>query len=405
MGKQPTIGKGMQLEARIQRLFMCQGAFAERGLVVRATKHSSKMVTDIDVVAHDYSINFHHTRIYAECKGGRRVSTLDRVVWVRGMMDMIGAEVGYFVLDHCDPDSVTFAKTLNVEVLQGKGLRALEGTLGIGETFYPGRSNIAAYAVIERTIDSLLKRKVRDEFSAWLMEASSSWRDASALAFSYGRLNQLLRILKQSNVFAGKNGVKGDEGIAFKYAIAALIVRLSQYVLFATADTLGMTKTEREKYIAERFIAGDRDIGDTRVMLENSLRLAKVKLEEVGVEGPANWTTDHLLTPPTYSKAFAEVVERVIADGHRARFLPLTLEIQLFGFGGKGEESAGLLKKAIYGLDLTGVIKGFITQSIQVPQDMMSGLASNIKGVNVLEVCAKNRMVKEKELKLFADEK
>ena len=65
------IETGTPLEARVQRLFMCQGAFAERSLFMRAAPGESKMVTDVDVVAHDYSQNFHHRRTYAECKGGK----------------------------------------------------------------------------------------------------------------------------------------------------------------------------------------------------------------------------------------------------------------------------------------------------------------------------------------------
>jgi hypothetical protein len=91
MAKKSTIETGVALEARIQRLLMCQGAFAERALMLRPAKGAANLVTDVDVFAHDYSINFHHTRIYVECKGGRNVSTLDRVVWVREMMSVLAA--------------------------------------------------------------------------------------------------------------------------------------------------------------------------------------------------------------------------------------------------------------------------------------------------------------------------
>src|SRR5438105_2326244 len=77
MVKKRSIETGIALEARTQRLFMCQGAFAERGLLLRPARAATNLVSDVDVVAHDYSINFYHTRIYAECKGGA-VSTLDR---------------------------------------------------------------------------------------------------------------------------------------------------------------------------------------------------------------------------------------------------------------------------------------------------------------------------------------
>src|SRR5204863_1101809 len=86
---------GPALEARVQRLFMCQGAYAERGLFMRAGPGDSKLVTDVDVVAHDYSINFHHRRTYAECMGGKNKRALDRVIWVRGVKEVIADDMAY----------------------------------------------------------------------------------------------------------------------------------------------------------------------------------------------------------------------------------------------------------------------------------------------------------------------
>src|SRR5688572_23862871 len=121
MAKSRRIETGAALEARVQRLFMCQGAFAERGLFIRAARGESRLVTDIDVISHDYNINFHHRRIYAECKGGQNIATLDRVVWIRGLKEMVGAEFAYLVLDHCDPNSTQFARSHGVEILTADG--------------------------------------------------------------------------------------------------------------------------------------------------------------------------------------------------------------------------------------------------------------------------------------------
>ncbi len=381
MVKKQSIEKGTMLEARVQRLFMCQGAFAERRLFLRTVKGVSRLVTDIDIVAHDYSINFHHTRIYAECKGGMRVSTLDRVVWVRGIMNVIGAEFGYLVLDHCDSDSVTFAKSYGIDILQANGLKALESALKIGYKFWPGRSNIETYESIEKEIQTVLKQHKANGFQEWLHQSSEIWRDASALTFSYGQLNTLLRILQDVKNLVDKNILSTADIKLLKYAIAALLVRLSQYILYAASDTLSMTKTEREKYIGQRLTTGNIGIEQSRRMLESSLNLAKSKLEEHGVTTPVNWTVDHLLVPPIYSKSFSQVVERVIADGHRARILPLVMEIRLFGFAGDQSGNAGLLNRVKFGWELTGIVRGFVTQSLSIPENLTGGLSSEITSV------------------------
>jgi hypothetical protein len=167
-----TIEKGTPLEARLQRLFMCQGAFAERGLLVRATKGDSKLVTDIDVVAHDYSINFHHRRIYAECKGGKNRTPLDRSVWIRGIKETIEADFAYLVLDRCDPSTIHFAKNLGVEILQLSSLITLENALKIGRDFWPGRSNLHAYSRFDDVFKKIVNRNSRGGLPEWLFYAS-----------------------------------------------------------------------------------------------------------------------------------------------------------------------------------------------------------------------------------------
>ena len=140
MAGKKEFGKGVVLEARIQRLLMCQGALAERALFLRTSQSAPKLVTDVDILAHDYNLNFQEHRIYAECKGGKNVSTLDRIVWIRGVIQAIDADTGILVLDHCDAESVEFARGQGIQILMASGLEALENALGIGMDFWPGRS-------------------------------------------------------------------------------------------------------------------------------------------------------------------------------------------------------------------------------------------------------------------------
>jgi hypothetical protein len=382
MAKKKSIEKGIALEARIQRLFMCQGAFAERGLLLRPARAATNLVSDVDVVAHDYSINFYHTRIYAECKGGD-VSTLDRVVWVRGMMSVLAAERGYLVLDHCSRESLSFASSHKVEILQDAGLTALENALRIGRQFWPGRANFFVYEPLQlelyREIDATGSR-----LQQWLGAAAEIWREASALAFSYGRLNQLLGVFDQFGEVIKKETPPPAKAVLYQYSIAALLVRLSQYVLFAAADTLGMTKTEREEFTAERLTSGSLGFEQTRKVMRGALELAKAKLREHGLESPPNWDAEHLVTPPSYARSFAEVVDRVVADGHRARMLPLTLELRFFGYAGDERGSSGLIKRVGYALPLTGLLRGFVVQSLGVPDEWTNGPVVSLRKVKTI---------------------
>ena len=101
---------GVLLEARVQRLFLAQGIYAERSLWPAADVGRRLLATDIDVLVSEYSSGFHLTRRHAECKSGRRVSTLDRVLWLNGVRSLLGADASYLVLRSFHEDAADFAR-------------------------------------------------------------------------------------------------------------------------------------------------------------------------------------------------------------------------------------------------------------------------------------------------------
>jgi hypothetical protein len=386
--------KGTPLEARVQRIFMCQGAFAERGLLVRATKGDAKLVTDIDVIAHDYSINFHHRRIYAECKGGKNRTPLDRTVWVRGIKEAISADYAYLVVDRCDPSTVSFAKTLGVEILQHSSLLALEHALKIGPDFWPGRSNLLAYSKFDNAFRLIVNRQTRGGVPEWLFHASEIWRDASALSFSYGKLNSLIGILERSAMLTLGNDSK-EEDYVISYAISALLIRLCQYVLFCASDTLAMTHTVRERYVAERFTVGNFDLEQSRSLLESATKMVRAQLKAQGQNPPESWQVDHLLAAPSYARPFAEVVDRCIAEGDKLRLLPLAMELRLFGYGGDEKDSGRFINRIRTCIDLTSLIIAFARQSLNIPDLWMRGLLYYLPKSAVSAVVARGNGDKE----------
>ncbi|HUT91171.1 MAG TPA: hypothetical protein VMY37_16840 [Thermoguttaceae bacterium] len=342
----------------------------------------SKLVTDLDVVAHDYSVNFDHHQVYAECKGGKHKSTLDRVVWVRGVKELIAADYAHLVLDHCDDVTVEFARTHRVEILQKTALEALETSFRIPTDFWPGRSNLAAYEETERQIQRLRSNVATNSLAAWIVRSAEIWRESFALALSYARLNSLLRLFDELKEVLETVTVSETELRLVRYGVSALLVRLSQYVLFAAADTLSMTPTTREKYLAERLTAGNLTLGQSKQILDSAFKLARSQLEAKGVEAPAGWTSDQMLSPPRYAAPFAQVIERVIAEADRSRLLPLTMELRLYGFCGNAGTS--LVRRAEYGLPTSSVVMAFARQSLGLTEQVSKGAACDFDGLKKL---------------------
>ena len=64
--------------------------------------------------------------------------------------------------------------------------------------------------------------------------------------------------------------------------------------------------------------------------------------------------------------------------------LPLTLELRLFGFSGDERGSSGLIKRVSYALPLAGLIRGFVVQSLGVPDEWTNGPVVSLKKVNTI---------------------
>jgi hypothetical protein len=137
-------------------------------------------------------------------------------------------------------------------------------------------------------------------------------------------------------------------------------------------------------YIAERLTAGSHDIEQTKRILAGALRLARARLEESKVAVPGHWDVDHLLTSPSHSRPFAEVVERTIGEGSRARVLPLAMEVRLFGFAGPETGGADLLRRLRPGYELTSTVLAFATQTLGITPEYLAGPASDITGAKTL---------------------
>jgi hypothetical protein len=376
---------GSALEARVQRLFMCQGAYAERDLFMRAGPGESKMVTDIDVVAHEYSVNFQHRRTYAECKGGKNKSALDRVIWIRGVKEVIAADNAYLVLDHCDPSTVRFARSQSIDILQASSLETLEEALRISPDFWPGRCNLRSYSTIGTYFKKLPARPAPESVESWLKRAQEVWLESSALTFTYGRLNALLGMLKECEDLPVDPAFRPHDSTAVVYAASALLVRLSQYVLFIASDTLAMTQAERVEYLSDRLVSGSLDIGQSRQILRSALHMVNAQLSVAGLQAPASWNIDSMLTPPSYTRPLATVVDRVIRDGHKSAMLPLAMELRMFGYIGEEQAGGTLLSRARYAFETAGLVIAFARQSLGVPELLTSGVASVVDEISLLK--------------------
>ncbi len=363
---------GDVLEARVQRLFLAQGIFAERALFPAAGAGHRLLATDIDVLVSEYSSGFHLTRRHAECKSGKNVKVLDRVLWLSGVRAMLGADASYLVLESFEEDAADFAKSLSVDVLKIKQLETLEAAFKIPGDRWPNRSDFGLFDPLKKRSLALAKRKGSSERSRLVREAIQFAEIDSWRVFGYGRLNRLLRILKSLSDVSGELARDDERGFSSRYAASTLLVRLGQYLLAVCHDISRVPVSDAHSYLLSRLTFGDQDPERSRDLVRNTVEWMSQALRQRGMAVPPEVDSSRLFQPPTYSEGLIGLAEKIVHAPHEARYLPVALETEQFGKDGDLERFPRLRAAWNSGSGLSALVKGFAVASLGVGTSLLT---------------------------------
>lgn len=120
--------KGPVLEELVRAYFAQQGYFAVRSASYR---FGGSEVTDIDVWLYGRQGAGARVRAIVDVKNKRSPKALERIVWARGMQDVLGADLAIVATTDTDPNVARFARGANVSLLTKPFLTRLEQGLGI----------------------------------------------------------------------------------------------------------------------------------------------------------------------------------------------------------------------------------------------------------------------------------
>lgn len=362
------------LEARVQRLFLAQGIFAERSLFPAADVAHSLLATDIDVLVSEYSSGFHLTRRHAECKSGRKVAILDRVLWLSGVRTLLGADASYLVVEAFNEDATDFARSLAVDVMTIRQLKTWEEAFGIPEDRWPSRSNFSLIDPIKGTAQNLGKQKSASPGEKVVREAIQfveidSWRH-----FGYARLNRLLRLLMEVSELT--KGAKSKEGrsIGAYYAASALIVRLSQYLLAVCLDISRVPLSDVKSYLLNKLTYGDQDANRARGLVQSTVEWMSQALKDRGMVVPPEANAIRLFRPPEFSEGLIALVEKLLGSPNEARYLPVAMETDQFGNVNEIEMFPRLRSAWNTGRGLAALVRAFVVASVGVDSSLLTPL-------------------------------
>lgn len=378
MATAPT--QGVALEARLQRIFLAQGTLAERRLKPSAGGDRRMSATDIDVLISEYSSGFHLTRRHAECKGGK-VAVLDRILWLNGVKTLLGADASYLVLKDVDYDVAQFGRALDVQLLSVKQLQDWEQALKIPEDTWPCRSDYEAFEVALARWSILSRKKGVDGSWKLIREVMAFVEIDSWLFFQYRHLNRLLRYLKRLADEYPKVQSDVDGGLCCRYAIAALLVRLSQYLLAVCHDVMAVAPSDMNTYLMKKLTYGDQDPRHVAAIIEGTVKWVKEALAGRGTALPAEADVERLFARPPHAEEFAELIQRLLLSAGEVTFLPLALEVGQFDNWQRLGGFPRLQAAALAGDSLAALVKGFLVRALSIPNALMNGLGQDLRAV------------------------
>jgi len=368
---------GVVLEARVQRLFLAQGIFAERSLFPAADVAHRLIATDIDVLVSEYSSGFHLTRRHAECKSGKRVPILDRVLWLNGVRSMLGADASYLVLESFDEDATDFARSLSIDVMTVRQLDTWEKAFGIPQNQWPNRSDFGLIDPIKKRSLDTGRRKDAPDVDKIIRQSIQfvdidSWR-----VFGYGRLNRLLRLLKDLSDAVEKSGSEIGVNLNARYAASAVLVRLSQYLLAVCLDISRVPVSDVQGYLVSRLMYGDQDPRRARGLVHNTVDWMSQALKDRGMSIPPEVDPGRLFQPPSYSDGLVALTQKILNAPNEARYLPVAMDTEQFSKGNEVDSFARLRSARNAGSGLAALVKGFAVASLGVDRELLAPLRCN----------------------------
>lgn len=126
----PEVDKDAIFKLRFKRYLWNMGYFCpiEVKLSAYAIKYGSHIrydITDIDVAGIRFDNDLSHAVVIGDCKTGVE-SSVNRIFWLKGVMDFFGANRGYFVKPKINDNAKQVASKLNISLLSEENLTLIE---------------------------------------------------------------------------------------------------------------------------------------------------------------------------------------------------------------------------------------------------------------------------------------
>ena len=324
-----VLTKGDELEARVAQLWFWEGYFARRGVDLRRQFYPEPLVvTDLDLLAYDFSPMLRRTKTIGEVKTGTGKNApkpLDRIVWLRGLRELVGAD--HAELTTSTPSSARareLARSLGVRVQSAEDIERREAAAGVAEVANLGSHGPLAL-LEEKWVHSHCAHDRDLERAYWFLRSEVWFLDeVTAVKRTVGLYGQL------SDRWTP--GIDDDDARALRWLFAEAVSVFTLNAVAVAADALVDNDKLFSASVGERLSGGvvsadamrrisadvDRYIGG---LLAAANAPAEIRIQAIGALHPE---------PPEWTESFLDLTRRIALSRGAARSLPRQIDVLVF---------------------------------------------------------------------------
>lgn len=364
---------GEELEARVQRLYMSQGATAHRNVLIYASDPDAKHATDVDVIAFRYDENFRREATSAECKSGHETPVFDRLLWLSGVKKLLRASRSQLYTIKGDGEYYAFAERLGVELVTTTTLEEIEASYGLPADWWPGRSDTHYWQRFSNPNDFRDSPHVGDEVVGLAKAIVKTDHDSIVRGFSYNSLNRMLRIVGEFG--ARLRPAKGATTTEFaKYYLSIALVNLSHSLLQSVHELLRLPRSQRADRFRERMTFGDQDPQLMRTLVKRMDKLVRTRTGSQTDLFVDVAEVERNLLPPEYADELFALLSEYIGSPSKAVYLPFAAEMLSFPEADPDQAPSQVRARSKAGRHALELLRGFLIRSIGIPSTLLEPL-------------------------------
>lgn len=324
-----SLSKGDEMEARVAQLWFWEGHYARRGVDLRRHYYPEPLVvTDLDLLAYDFSPMLTRTKTIGEVKTGAGKSApkpLDRIIWLRGLRELVGADYAELTTSSpASPRARELARSLGVRAQSTHDIERRELAAGIAEVANLGSQGPQAF-LDEKWVHAHCAKDRDLERAYWFLRSEVWFLDEVTAA------KRLIGLYKQLST-RWVPEVDDDDGRALRWLFAETVSIFTLNAVAVAADALVDDDGLFAARIGERLSAGvvsadamrrisadvDKFIGGVLVAAKAP---ADVRAQAIGALHPQ---------PPGWTEQFLDLTRRVALNRAAARNLPRQVDLLVF---------------------------------------------------------------------------